>query len=129
LRPHLKSSTITAWSAYRYANAQQTKLRATKDFEHAFEEVDILLAPTTPIPATFLDQRETEIQGHEEAVYSALTRLTGPTDLTGHPSLSVPCGNTSEGLPIGLQFIGKLFDEATAYRLGYAYEKAIANEA
>jgi aspartyl-tRNA(Asn)/glutamyl-tRNA(Gln) amidotransferase subunit A len=110
--------------AYRYANAQQTKLRATKDFEHAFEEVDILLAPTTPIPATFLDQRETEIQGHEEAVYSALTRLTGPTDLTGHPSLSVPCGNTSEGLPIGLQLIGKLFDEATTYRFGYAYEKA-----
>jgi len=110
--------------AYRYANAQQTKLRATKEFEHNFEEVDILLAPTTPIPATFLDQRETEIQGHEEAVYSALTRLTGPTDLTGHPSLSVPCGNTSEGLPIGLQLIGKLFDEATAYRFGYAYEKA-----
>ncbi len=114
--------------AYRYANAQQTKLRATKDFEHAFEEVDILLAPTTPIPATFLDQRETEIQGHEEAVYSALTRLTGPTDLTGHPSLSIPCGATTEGLPVGLQLIGKLFDEATAYRFGYAYEKATANE-
>lgn len=110
--------------AYRYANAQQTKLRATKEFEHAFEEVDILLAPTTPIPATFLDQRETEIQGHEEAVYSALTRLTGPTDLTGHPSLSIPCGTTTEGLPVGLQLIGKLFEEATAYRFGYAYEKA-----
>ncbi len=110
--------------AYRYANAQQTKLRATKDFEHAFEKVDILLAPTTPIPATFLDQRETEIQGHEEAVYSALTRLTGPTDLTGHPSLSIPCGTTTEGLPVGLQLIGKLYDEATAYRFGYAYEKA-----
>ena len=109
--------------AYRYANAQQRKLRATDEFDHAFEEVDVLLAPTTPIPAPYLGQRQIQIEGYEEAVYSALTRLTGPTDLTGHPSLSVPCGTTTEGLPIGLQLIGRRFDEATVYRFGHAYER------
>ncbi len=112
--------------AYRYANALQRKLHAQREFEKAFEEVDALLVPATPIPATALGQRETEIGGYEEAVYSALTRLTGPTNLTGHPGLSVPCGFTAEDLPVGLQIIGRHFDEATVYRFGYAYERLSA---
>jgi aspartyl-tRNA(Asn)/glutamyl-tRNA(Gln) amidotransferase subunit A len=84
----------------------------------------VILAPSVPIPATELGQRELTIEGHEEAVYSALTRLTGPTNLNGLPSLSVPCGTTSSGLPVGLQLIGRPFDEATLYRFGHAYEEA-----
>ena len=82
----------------------------------------MLLTPTVPIPATEIGQRETTIDGYEEAVYSALTRLTGPTNLNGLPSLSVPCGTTASGLPVGLQLIGRPFDEATLYRFGHAYE-------
>jgi aspartyl-tRNA(Asn)/glutamyl-tRNA(Gln) amidotransferase subunit A len=111
--------------AYRYANAQQRKLRSRQEFANVLREVDVLLTPTVPIPAPEIGQRETTIDGYEEGVYSALTRLTGPTNLNGLPSLSVPCTTTTSGLPVGLQLIGRLFDEATLYRFGRAYELAV----
>ena len=110
--------------AYRYANARQRGLLSGLEFADALREVDVLLTPTVPIPAPEIDQRETTIDGYEEAVYSALTRLTGPTDLNGFPSLSVPCGATATGLPVGLHLIGRPFDEATLYRFGHAHEQA-----
>jgi aspartyl-tRNA(Asn)/glutamyl-tRNA(Gln) amidotransferase subunit A len=115
--------------AYRYATAQQvTKRRSLEEFERALEEVDVLLTPTVPITATETGQREVKIGDHEELVFSALTRLTGPTNLNGLPSLSVPCGLTRSGLPVGLQLIGRSFDEVTVYRYGHAYETAASTE-
>jgi aspartyl-tRNA(Asn)/glutamyl-tRNA(Gln) amidotransferase subunit A len=114
--------------AYRYANARERGLLATDEFDRALDGVDVILTPTLPITATEIDQREVKIGDYEENVRSALTRLTGPTDLTGHPSLSVPCGETEMGLPVGLQLIGRRFDEATLYRFGHAYEKAVVPE-
>ncbi|MDF2701347.1 MAG: glutamyl-tRNA amidotransferase [Rubrobacteraceae bacterium] len=112
--------------AYRYANAQQRKLGANDEFGRALEGVDVLLTPTVPITATLVDQREVDIEGYEESVRSAVTRLTGPTNLTGFPSLSIPCGSTASGLPVGVQLIGRTFDEATLYRFAHAYEMAAA---
>jgi aspartyl-tRNA(Asn)/glutamyl-tRNA(Gln) amidotransferase subunit A len=115
--------------AHRYAKAQQiTKRRSLEEFEHALKEVDVLLTPTVPIAATKIGQREVEIGDYEELVFAALTRFTGPTNLNGLPSLSVPCGLTSSGLPVGLQIIGRPFDEATVYRYGHAYETAASTE-
>ena len=115
--------------AYRYATAQQvTKRRSLEEFERALEEVDVLLTPTVPIAATEIGQREVKIGDREELVFSALTRLTGPTNLNGLPSLSVPCGLTRSGLPVGMQLIGRSFDEATVYRYGHAYETAASTE-
>jgi aspartyl-tRNA(Asn)/glutamyl-tRNA(Gln) amidotransferase subunit A len=111
--------------AFRYANAQQRKLGSRKEFGRALQEVEVLLAPTVPITATGIGQRETIIHGYEEAVYSALTRLTGPTNLNGLPSLSVPCGLTASGMPVGLQLVGRPFDEVTLYRFGHAYERTV----
>ena len=112
--------------AYRYARAQQvTRRRSLEEFGHALGEVDVLLTPTVPIAATEIGQREVEINGHSEHAFSVLTRLTGPTNLNGLPSLSVPCGFTSSGLPIGLQLIGRPFDEATLYRYAHAYEAEV----
>ena len=112
--------------AHRYARAQQvTRRRSLEEFGHALGEVDVLLTPTVPIAATEIGQREVEINGHSEHVFSVLTRLTGPTNLNGLPSLSVPCGFTSSGLPIGLQLIGRPFDEATLYRYAHAYEAEV----
>ncbi len=114
--------------AYRYANAQRRKLHSREEFGRVLEGVDVLLAPTVPIPATEIGHRQTNIGDHEEAVYSALTRLTGPTNLNGLPSLSVPCGFVATGLPVGAQFIGRPFDEATLYRFGHAYEEAASTK-
>jgi aspartyl-tRNA(Asn)/glutamyl-tRNA(Gln) amidotransferase subunit A len=111
--------------AYRYANAQQRKLWSRREFEEVLGEVSVILAPSVPIPATEIGQRQVSINGHDEAVYSALTRLTGPTNMNGLPSLSVPCGTTGSGLPVGLQLIGRPFEEATLYRFGHAYEGSL----
>ena len=114
--------------AYRYAKARRRGVLATDEFDHALQGVDVLLTPTLPIVATEIGQREVSIGDYEESVRSALTRYTGPTNLTGHPSLSIPCGTTASGLPVGLQLIGRHFDEATLYRFGHAYEEAMAQD-
>ncbi len=111
--------------AYRYANAQERKLMSRREFEEVLGEVDVILTPSVPIQATEIGQREVAIDGYEEAVYSALTRLTGPTNMNGLPSLSVPCGTTSSGLPVGLQLVGAPLDEATLYRFGHAFEESL----
>jgi len=115
--------------AYHYANARRRGVLATDEFDRALHGVDVLLTPTLPITATEIGQREVGIGDYEESVRSALTRFTGPTDLTGHPSLSIPCGTTASGLPVGLQLIGRHFDEATLYRFGHAYEVAMVQDA
>jgi aspartyl-tRNA(Asn)/glutamyl-tRNA(Gln) amidotransferase subunit A len=114
--------------AYRYANARRRGMFATEEFDCALHGIDALLTPTLPITATEIGQREVSIGDYEETVRSALTRFTGPTDLTGHPSLSVPCGTTASGLPVGLQLIARRFDEAALYRFGYAYEEAVVQK-
>jgi aspartyl-tRNA(Asn)/glutamyl-tRNA(Gln) amidotransferase subunit A len=113
--------------AFRYANARRRGMLATAEFDRALHSVDVFLTPTLPIAATEIGQREIRIGDYEESVRSALTRFTGPTDLTGHPSLSVPCGKTATGLPVGLQLIGRRFDEATLYRFGHAYEEVVVS--
>ena len=114
--------------AYRYAKARRRGVLATDEFDHALHGVDALLTPTIPITATDIGQREVSIGDYEESVRSALTRFTGPTNLTGHPSLSIPCGTTATGLPVGLQLIGRHFDEATLYCFGHAYEEAMVQD-
>ncbi|MDQ3496611.1 MAG: amidase, partial [Actinomycetota bacterium] len=114
--------------AYRYANARRRGMFATEQFDCALHGIDALLTPTLPITAIEIGQREVSIGDYEETVRSALTRFTGPTDLTGHPSLSVPCGTTASGLPVGLQLIARRFDEAALYRFGYAYEEAVVQK-
>lgn len=114
-----------ATRAYEYARAQEVRRAGIRAFEKVFEEVDVLVAPTLPILPTEIDQRVVSIRGEKEHVRSALTRLTGPTNLTGLPSLSLPCGLSSAGLPIGLQIMGKPFDEANIYGFGHIIEKAL----
>jgi aspartyl-tRNA(Asn)/glutamyl-tRNA(Gln) amidotransferase subunit A len=114
--------------AYRYANARRRGVLATEEFDRALQGIDVLLTPTLPITAPEIGQRDLSIGDYEESVRSGLTRFTGPTDLTGHPSLSVPCGLTGSGLPVGMQIIGRRFDEATLYRFGHAYEEAVVQE-
>ncbi len=114
--------------AYRYANARRRGVLATDEFDRALHGVDVLLTPTLPMAAPEIGQREVSIGDYEESVRSALTRFTGPTDLTGHPSLSIPGGITSSGLPVGLQLVGRRFDETTLYRFGHAYEEAVVPE-
>ena len=86
--------------------------------------VDAILAPTAPIVAPRIGEERVRIGSEEESVRSALLRLNRPANLTGLPAISLPCGFTRAGLPVGLQLIGRAFDETTLLRIAQAYERA-----
>lgn len=101
-----------------YILARRTQVEAKKRCEQFFESHDLLLTPTTPIPAPHIEGNDAV----EEA--ARLTRFTAPFNLTGLPALSIPCGFTKSGLPIGLQIVSRAWAEAKVLNAGYAYEQA-----
>jgi aspartyl-tRNA(Asn)/glutamyl-tRNA(Gln) amidotransferase subunit A len=106
------------YEAY-YAKAQRVRTLIRRDFDRAFGEVDVVVAPTAPTPAFKLGEKT------EDPLAMYLNDVfTIPAPLAGIPALSVPCGFSAGGLPIGLQLIGKPFDEATLLRVAAAYEQA-----
>jgi aspartyl-tRNA(Asn)/glutamyl-tRNA(Gln) amidotransferase subunit A len=99
-----------------YVRAQQLRSRARREFADAFKAVDIMVTPTGG-PA----QKEGPGERHGILMGSG---STNPFSLAGVPAISVPCGFSKEGLPLGLQIAGRSFDEATVFRAAYAYEDA-----
>ncbi len=106
------------YDAY-YLKAQKVRTLLTRDFDQAFRKVDAIVTPTSPTAAFRLGEKSND----PLAMYLA-DIYTVTADLAGIPGISVPCGETREKLPIGLQILGKHFDEATILRLAYAYEQA-----
>ncbi|MDX8365198.1 Asp-tRNA(Asn)/Glu-tRNA(Gln) amidotransferase subunit GatA [Cytobacillus sp. IB215665] len=105
------------YDAY-YKKAQQVRTLIKKDFEDVFEKYDVIIGPTTPTPAFKIGENI-----EDPLTMYANDILTIPVNLAGVPGISVPCG-LSNGLPLGLQIIGKHFDEATIYRVAHAFEQA-----
>ncbi len=109
--------------ATHYLQAQRYRSLLRNEFIDAFSKVDLFLCPTLPFTATPVGAMSVVIEdGVEEDMLSAIMQYTGVPSLTGLPALSVPCGFDSEGLPVGMQLIGKPFDEATLFRVGAAYQ-------
>lgn len=107
------------YDAY-YLRAQKTRTLIRQDFERAFEKVDAILTPTSPTPAfKFGAKSEDPISMYLSDVY------TISTNLAGLPGLSVPCGFTQSGLPIGLQLIGKAFDEGTLLSIAHDFDREL----
>jgi aspartyl-tRNA(Asn)/glutamyl-tRNA(Gln) amidotransferase subunit A len=106
------------YDAY-YLKAQRVRTLLTRDFDEAFRKVDAIVTPTSPTAAFRLGERSND----PLAMYLA-DIYTVTADLAGIPGISVPCGETREKLPIGLQILGKHFEEATILRLAQAYEQA-----
>jgi aspartyl-tRNA(Asn)/glutamyl-tRNA(Gln) amidotransferase subunit A len=90
----------------------------------ALEDVDVLVTPTSMRTAPLIGEENPVVAGVTLPVGAALASLTMPFNISGLPALSLPCGFTQSGLPIGLQVAGRPFDEATVLRAGYAYEQA-----
>jgi aspartyl-tRNA(Asn)/glutamyl-tRNA(Gln) amidotransferase subunit A len=104
------------YDAY-YLKAQQVRTLVRRDYDEAFDLVDVVAMPTSPTPAFTIGERVADpLQMYLGDVF------TVSANLAGLPALSVPCGFTSGGLPIGLQLTGRFFDEATVLRIADAYE-------
>jgi aspartyl-tRNA(Asn)/glutamyl-tRNA(Gln) amidotransferase subunit A len=110
--------------APQYLKAQAVRRKIRENFCLALQKVNVILTPQLPITAPKLDQGGVSWGKQTEAVPSALTRFTRIYNLAGIPSLSIPCGFSAAGLPIGLQIAGRPFDERTVLRVGSAYEKS-----
>ena len=108
------------YDAY-YLKAQRVRTLLTQDFEQAFQKVDAIITPTSPTPAFKLGEKTDD----PLAMYLA-DIYTVTADLVGIPGISVPCGETKAGLPIGMQILGRHFDESTILRLAHQYERARA---
>ena len=105
------------YDAY-YLRAQKARTLIRQDFEKAFAEVDAILTPTSPTPAfKFGEKSDDPISMYLSDVY------TISTNLAGLPGISVPCGFSSTGLPIGMQLIGKAFEESSLLQIAHAYDR------
>jgi aspartyl-tRNA(Asn)/glutamyl-tRNA(Gln) amidotransferase subunit A len=105
------------YDAY-YLKAQKVRTLIARDFEQAFQQVDAIVTPTAPTAAFKIGEKADD----PLAMYLA-DIYTVTADLAGVPGVSVPCGMTSSGLPIGLQILGRHFDEGTVLRVGRAVEE------
>ncbi|HZG59734.1 MAG TPA: Asp-tRNA(Asn)/Glu-tRNA(Gln) amidotransferase subunit GatA [Anoxybacillus sp.] len=105
------------YDAY-YKKAQKVRTLIKQDFEKVFEKYDVIIGPTTPTPAFKIGEKTSD-----PLTMYANDILTIPVNLAGVPGISVPCGFVN-GLPVGLQIIGKHFDESTIYRVAHAFEQA-----
>ncbi len=106
-----------------YLKAEQFRRVLMDDFRRVFQKVDVIAVPTTAITGWKHGATTLEIGGRQESVLAASWRLTFPFNLTGLPSISVPCGFDRDGMPIGLQIVGRPFAEATVMRVAHAYER------
>ncbi|TFV67626.1 UNVERIFIED_ORG: amidase [Bacillus sp. AZ43] len=111
-------------SGTTYVNAQRARGLVQAGFATALRDVDVLVSPTVAIPAPAYGSSTAVVRGQEHPILFALNCLTAPANAAGVPALTVPCGFAGGGLPVGLQIMGRPFDEATVLRVGAAYEAA-----
>jgi aspartyl-tRNA(Asn)/glutamyl-tRNA(Gln) amidotransferase subunit A len=106
------------YEAY-YRKAQQVRTLIKKDFDDAFTQVDVIVTPTAPTAAFKVGEKTADpLQMYLSDIF------TISVNLAGVPAISVPCGFTAQSLPVGLQFIGKHFDEESVLKTAYAYEQS-----
>ncbi|WP_311946074.1 amidase [Halomonas piscis] len=109
------------FSGVDYLQAQQIRRQIKQEFDQALQEVDVIIAPTLPFIPPIIGDDKVTINGKQMDFIENCIRFTGPSNLTGLPALSVP-GGISDGMPIGLQIIGRAFDEARLLNVGQAIE-------
>jgi aspartyl-tRNA(Asn)/glutamyl-tRNA(Gln) amidotransferase subunit A len=110
---------------HEYVNAQRVRTQFRQSFDKLWKGIDVLATPTTPISAPMLEQDNVLIGDVEENVRIATTRLVRSINFLGEPALSMPCGETSNGMPVGLQLISAPFAEARLLQIAKTLEAAI----
>lgn len=108
--------------AEHYVRARRMAERYRQQMTSVFDVADVIVTPTCPIVAPKIGTATVAMGEEQEAVGNALTRFTTFFNITGHPALSTPCGMNSGSLPMGVQIVGRHFDEATVLRVGHAIE-------
>jgi aspartyl-tRNA(Asn)/glutamyl-tRNA(Gln) amidotransferase subunit A len=107
-----------------YIHAQRYRTHLGTQIARAFERVDVLATPTLPITAQPIGQATSSVRGKETPVFGSLIHNTEPFNLTGLPTLALPCGFSAKGMPISLQITGRPFEEDRVLAVGHAFQGA-----
>ncbi|HXG41959.1 MAG TPA: amidase [Dehalococcoidia bacterium] len=113
----LRLEMAALYPAVAYVQAQRVRTATVEAWRDLWQEIDLLATPTTPVVAP-------PLEGAELPATLALIRNTNPFNLSGQPAISLPCGFDGSGLPIGLQLVGRWWDEGTVLRVAHAYQRA-----
>jgi len=121
IRPLLEAGLL--FPAVDYLRAQRMRRTIRAAWSKVFSEVDCLITPTSPLVATHFGQQTAELAGGAKPLVRAYLDLTLPFNLSGHPAVSVPCGFSRDGLPIGAQVVGKPFAEGIVLRVAHQFQQ------
>lgn len=122
IRPRLQMGAL--FSGAEYVRAQRIRALIQKEFADAMTGADVLVMPNNAVPAPRIGEKTIRVRGKDVWVMALQPSLTIPHNLTGAPALTVPCGFGASGLPVGLQIVGRPFEDATVLRVGHAYEQS-----
>ena len=122
IRPRIQMGAL--FSGAEYTRAQRIRSLIQKEFRDAMTQADVLVMPNNAVPAPRIGEKTIRVRGKEVWVMALQPSLTIPHNLTGAPALTLPCGFAASGLPVGLQIVGRPFDDATVLRVGHAYEQS-----
>jgi aspartyl-tRNA(Asn)/glutamyl-tRNA(Gln) amidotransferase subunit A len=110
--------------AVEYLDALRVRRMIRSEWAKVFEKIDLLIAPTTPVTATKFTDTTADVPGGPKPLVRAYLDLTLPFNLTGYPAMSIPCGFSKAGLPIGVQVVGRPFTENVLLRAAHHYQQA-----
>ncbi len=117
-------ASASAYTAIDYLQAQQVRAKVRHAFRRVFEQVDLLISPTGPLPATPHGVDQVDVAGRPASVLGLAASLTASANATGEPACSVPCGFTADGLPIGMMLHGRWLEDGLVLRAAHAYERS-----
>lgn len=109
--------------AVDYLAALQARRIIRREWANVFEKIDILITPTTPVTATKFGDQTADVPGGPKPLVRAYLDLTLPFNLTGYPAITIPCGFSKSGMPIGMQLVGKPFTESMLLRAAHQYQQ------
>ena len=107
-----------------YVNAHRKRTRFNREFAKIWDQFDVLVGPTERITAPTIEDASVSEASGTESRYPSLSSLAGPFNATGSPAVTVPCGFTRSGMPVGMQIVGRAFGDATVLRVAKAYQDA-----
>jgi aspartyl-tRNA(Asn)/glutamyl-tRNA(Gln) amidotransferase subunit A len=110
--------------AVDYVQSLRVRALAYSDIAGLFKNFDVIVTPTEPLTAPKVGEQMIKFGNVEEDINLATGRYVAPFNLTGLPAISIPCGFSHDGLPIGMQVVGNAYDESTILRVAHAYEQA-----
>jgi aspartyl-tRNA(Asn)/glutamyl-tRNA(Gln) amidotransferase subunit A len=110
--------------AVEYVHAHRVRQKIIVQYQETMRRVDVIAMPVVPFPAWPIGAEEVTVDGVSENLMGSLTRYCPPFNITGQPAIAVPSGFDRDGLPLGFQIAGRWHDEATVFRVAYAYEQA-----